>query len=378
MQRAFADTPDGQIHYRAAGDGPAVLLLHQNVHIHSLVLDGVFTRSAPTVAPVFHALTAPTDAEVAEVLDQIYSRVRRLLRRRGRVPEEESSPSDPVAEQMPLLAEYASASIQGLVASGPRAGHPVRRLRSAAAVVDEAKPRCARLKGFSLHANVGVPAHARARLEHLCRYLLRPPLPLERLTESSHGQLVFELPHPRTDGATHLLLDPLELIEKVAILIPPPRFHTLRFHGLLAPHAGWRSLIVPRPAEGAGQAGRGPEAGESTLPGTGSPRPAPEPGRQSWAALLRRVFALDVFHCPRCGGRRRIVGVHTGGEGLRVLLERVAIRGPVALAAAAGSLTEQDTALCMERSIEMVVAIFGVLQAGAASVPLDPGYIVGA
>jgi solute:Na+ symporter, SSS family len=26
-----------------------------------------------------------------------------------------------------------------------------------------------------------------------------------------------------------------------------------------------------------------------------------------WAALLRRVFALDVFQCPRCGGRRRIV-----------------------------------------------------------------------
>jgi hypothetical protein len=98
----------------------------------------------------------------------------------GRLPEEDSSPTDPVAEQMPQLAQYASASIQGLVASGPRAGHPVRRLRSAAAVVDGAKPRCARLKGFSLHADVGVPAHARGRLEHLCRYLLRSPLALER------------------------------------------------------------------------------------------------------------------------------------------------------------------------------------------------------
>jgi len=35
---------------------------------------------------------------------------------------------------------------------------------------------------------------------------------------------VFELPHPRADGATHLLLDPLELIEKLTRLIPPPRF----------------------------------------------------------------------------------------------------------------------------------------------------------
>jgi NitT/TauT family transport system ATP-binding protein len=45
---------------------------------------------------------------------------------------EEPSPTDPVAEQMPLLAGFASASIQELLASG---GYPVRRLRSAAAVV---------------------------------------------------------------------------------------------------------------------------------------------------------------------------------------------------------------------------------------------------
>lgn len=121
---------------------------------------------------------------------------------------------------MPLWAEYAAASIQGLVASGPRAGHPVRPLRSAAAVGDGAKPRGARREGFALHANGGGPAHARERLAHLCRYLLPPPLALERLTESAPGQLVFELAHPRADGTTHLLRGPLELIEKIALLIP--------------------------------------------------------------------------------------------------------------------------------------------------------------
>src|SRR5207245_5965844 len=80
---------------------------------------------------------------------------------------------------------------------------------------------------------------------HLRGSLPPPPLALERLTESARGQVVFELPHPRADGATHLLLDPLELIEKLTLLIPPPRFHTLRFHGVLAPHAAWRSAVVP-------------------------------------------------------------------------------------------------------------------------------------
>ncbi len=54
----------------------------------------------------------------------------------------------------------------------------------------QAKPRYARLDGFSLHADVAVPAHTRERLDPICRYLLRPPLALERLRESSGGQLM--------------------------------------------------------------------------------------------------------------------------------------------------------------------------------------------
>jgi Putative transposase len=171
-------------------------------------------RDAERVTTRMPCHPAPALTRLAERLRTTVGLVHRVL------PGEESSPTDPVAEQMPLLAEYAAASIQGLVASGPRAGHPVRRLRSAAAVGDGAKPRCARREGFSLHANGDVPAHARARLEHLCRYLLRPPLARERLTASAHGQLLFELAPPRADGTTHLLLEPLELIEKIALLIP--------------------------------------------------------------------------------------------------------------------------------------------------------------
>ena len=29
--------------------------------------------------------------------------------------------------------------------------------------------------------------------------------------------------------------------------------------------------------------------------------------RLDWAGLLRRTFALDVFACPRCSGKRRVL-----------------------------------------------------------------------
>ena len=57
-----------------------------------------------------------------------------------------------------------------------------------------------------------------------------------------------------------------------------------------------------------------------------SPGPSGSAGL-SWAALLKRVFALDVLQCPQCGGRRRLVGVYPGGARLHELLERLRLAG---------------------------------------------------
>jgi hypothetical protein len=153
----------------------------------------------------------------------------------------------------------------------------------------------------------------------------------ERLSESSGGQLLYQLGHPRADGATHLLLDPLELIEKLCVLVPAPRTHLLRYHGVLAPAAAWRALIVPRPV-GDSDAQAAAASGESAAGRHPAPAGPTRPARPDWAALLRRVFAFDILHWPRCGGRRRIVAAHTRPETLRPLLERLglALPGPAA------------------------------------------------
>ena len=143
----------------------------------------------------------PTDAEVAQVLDAIRQRVRRLLRRRGLEPgDEDIGPEDPLAEASLALAGIVGASVQGRVALGRRTGARVRRLgHGPTAVSDAPGPRHARAEGFDLHANVWVGAHDRARREQLCRYLLRPPLADDRLRLLGDGRVRVQLKRAWSD-----------------------------------------------------------------------------------------------------------------------------------------------------------------------------------
>jgi hypothetical protein len=54
----------------------------------------------------------------------------------------------------------------------------------------------------------------------------------------------YRLKHRWSDGTTHFLFEPIELIERIAALIPPPRAHRVRYHGELAPAARRRARVV--------------------------------------------------------------------------------------------------------------------------------------
>ena len=90
---------------------------------------------------------------------------------------------------------------------------------------------------WRFHANVWVPPHDRARLEQLCRYLLRPPLAQDRLQLRADGRVLVTLKTVWRDGTSHLLFEPIELLEKLAAIIPRPAVTLVVYHGLLAPHA---------------------------------------------------------------------------------------------------------------------------------------------
>jgi hypothetical protein len=56
----------------------------------------------------------------------------------------------------------------------------------------------------------------------------------------------LELKTPWRDGTTHLVMSPLEFMQRLAALVPRPRLHLIRFHGVLAPNAKLRPLVVPQ------------------------------------------------------------------------------------------------------------------------------------
>lgn len=179
------------------------------------------------------------------------------------------------------------------------------------------------------------------------------------------GRLLYQLKHRWRDGTTHVVFEPQELVEKLAALVPPPRFHLVRYHGILGPCAGERDRVVPGAARGQetdcpppGNPSLGPRAeppskseargrGSGEIPdrysppaqsdavgdratptpsGPAEPWPASDepdlrPRRLAWAELLRRVFAVDVLECPRCGGRMRLLAAIQPPDASQAILE---------------------------------------------------------
>jgi Putative transposase len=87
--------------------------------------------------------------------------------------------------------------------------------------------------GFSLDASIRVEGPDRAGLERLLRYCARPPVALERLEQLGEDPLIYRFDHSQPDGRTQLRLTPLQLIERLAALILPPRLHRRRYHRVL-------------------------------------------------------------------------------------------------------------------------------------------------
>ena len=63
------------------------------------------------------------------------------------------------------------------------------------------------------------------------------------------GNYAFELRTPWADGTRVMFFSSEELVGRLTALVPPPRMHLVHYHGVLAPNAKLRKLVVPEAPE---------------------------------------------------------------------------------------------------------------------------------
>jgi hypothetical protein len=244
---------------------------------------------------------------ITVLCSRVRLRVLEMLKARGILGAD--AQLDPFADQEPLLSVISGASLTSKIATGQRAGKAVLRLGRITRNPPwdtRKRPLGAHIDGFDLHASTALAAGDRSALESLLRYQLRPPLSKARLSRLDEVRIKLKLRSPWSDGTTHLILEPHELIEKLTALVPRPRTNLIVYHGCLAPRAKHRNKTVAF--------GRPSQPIELDLPLCQSELfDAEEDNKHgtarysSWSVLMSRVFGTDVLECPRCSGRLRFI-----------------------------------------------------------------------
>ena len=284
--------------------------LNHHVHLHACTTDGVFvpTGDGP---PAFLPGRPITQADLAALTEKVRRRVVRWFR--------------------------------------------MQRLLDADAAADMLARENS---GFSVDASVritlidrDVPSYFKS-LEHLLRYCARPPFALERLSVRSgeDGRITrvrYVLPrhkaanwvgpgrgrkstHPGANGVVEL--SPCDFLDRLADLVPPPRKHRHRYHGVFAPNHKLRSAVtalaignVGKRCDAAtdGHAVGGHAAGQDTTSDCCDLRDKPrshDTSRIAWAKLMARVGEEFPLECPGCGGDIRLIAFITDPGPIRKIL----------------------------------------------------------
>ena len=184
-------------------------------------------------------------------------------------------------------------------------------------------------------------------LEHLLRYCARPPFALERLSvirdaDGRVARIRYVMPRhkaanwvgpgrkrkstqPGSNGVIEL--SPFEFLDRLADLIPQPRKHRHRYHGVFAPNHPLRPAVTAlavgnvgkrRDATTGGRAD-GRHAAEGCCNSHEKPR-SHDTSRIAWAKLMARVGEEFPLQCPACGGDIRLISFITEPGPIRKIL----------------------------------------------------------
>ena len=207
-------------------------------------------------------MKAPTTEDLDRVTHTIAKRVSRYLERAGYLYRDaESEYLDLVQEEDDAMHSIIGASITYKLAFGTNAGKKALTLQALPTSDNRAKSSelVSKQAGFSMHAGVACKSNQRKKLERLCRYITRPAIAEQRLSLASNGNVIVAFKTPYDDGTSHVVLSPMEFMGRLAALVPKPRVNLTRAYSM------------------------------------------------TWAQRLKRVFAIEIEKCEKCGGKAKII-----------------------------------------------------------------------
>ena len=250
-----------------------------------LYIDGVFDRHGR-----FYPLKEPSLGDLDSITHQIARRVSRYLEKAGYlVRDAESAYLDLQTGDDDAMVNIVGASISYRLAFGPNAGRKALTLQTLpTSDTEDLRSLVTEPSGFSLHTGVSCTAGQHKKLERLCRYVTRPAISEQRLSIAGNGNVIYALKTPYSDGTTHVVLSPLEFIGRLTALVPKPRVNLARFHGVFSPNSKLREKVVPAKLV------------------QDKPSGKPSGYGQTWAQRLKRIFAIDIEKCEKCGGNSSI------------------------------------------------------------------------
>ena len=325
--------------------------LNLNVHFHQLFLDGCY-ELGPTQEPMrFIATEPPTVQELEQVLAQIIRRLTRYLIRQQIIVRDNDSEFQLEIPADDTFSRLQASSVTYRFATGPSKGKKAMVLKSLTGQMPDGDHSAsfglvAKNSGFSLHAGVATKKHERDKLERICRYIARPAVAESRLSLNDTGAVIYRFKKPWDDGTTAIKLTPLEMMERLAALVPRPRVHLTRFHGVLGPHYKYRKFIVPKKKS---ELTLTTAAAAGAVHPADSDKPPASAKRIAWAQLLKRVFNIDISVCSRCRGKVKIIAAIEDPKVIKKILSHMGLPSSAPkLAPARGPPKSDQTELHLE------------------------------
>jgi hypothetical protein len=153
---------------------------------------------------------------------------------------------------------------------------------------------------------------------------------------------------PGANGVVEL--SPFEFLDRLADLVPPPRKHRHRYHGVFAPNHRLRKAITAlaignvskqREATTGGDGNDGRATGGCCDANPNHKPRSHDTSRIAWAKLMARVGEEFPLECPACGGDIRLIAFITEPGPIRKILTHLGEPlEPPPIAAARGPPTD--------------------------------------